>query len=403
MVVFTCDACGESVKKAQVEKHVNICRNCQCLSCMDCGKDFWGDDYKEHVRCVSEDQKYGGKDFEAKTNKGDAKQQEWIQKIHQVMKKPNISPKVRNVLEQMRAFDNIPRKKVKFQNWMKNSLRITDSTLQDQVWDIFSEATRNISCEKEQDKPQKKEEGQSAETGEKTMAEENGVTDDKIERKKNKRERKEERQKNKKKEKKDLKLENQSEVKKSKKSKKGKESLENEFEINGNGHQSEIEEETNVKKRKHKHAEEDPHITTKRMKTENISEDMETENTNGNEENVGTDKGKFNWKGTIKAVLKQAPDNEISIKKLRKKSYTSKGRSRVHSPGSPSRSAPLSPARWSQLPCCGCIPQLGSVPEQGSRSALCSVSCGVALRPYHCWQPALPAGFFNEGLLLMCS
>lgn len=29
--------------------------------------------------------------------------------------------------------------------------------------------------------------------------------------------------------------------------------------------------------------------------------------------------GKFNWKGTIKAVLKQAPDNEIAIKKLRKK------------------------------------------------------------------------------------
>ncbi|NXT41541.1 LYAR protein, partial [Pelecanoides urinatrix] len=340
MVVFTCDACGESVKKAQVEKHVNICRNCQCLSCMDCGKDFWGDDYKEHVKCVSEDQKYGGKDFEAKTNKGDAKQQEWIQKIHKVMKKPNISPKVRNILEQMRVFDNIPRKKVKFQNWMKNSLRITDSTLQDQVWDIFSEATRNVSSEKEQDKPQQKEEGQSAETEEKTMAEENGITDDKIKRKKNKRERKEERQKNKKKEKKDLKLENQSEIKKSKKSKKGKEGLENEFEINGNSHQSEIEQETNVKKRKRKQAEgilhlkflfvfemlflsalklKEPHITTKRMKIENISEDMETENTNGNEENVGTNKGKFNWKGTIKAVLKQAPDNEISIKKLRKK------------------------------------------------------------------------------------
>ena len=30
-------------------------------------------------------------------------------------------------------------------------------------------------------------------------------------------------------------------------------------------------------------------------------------------------KGKFNWKGTIKAVLKQAPDNEISVKKLKKK------------------------------------------------------------------------------------
>ncbi|NXY22147.1 LYAR protein, partial [Atrichornis clamosus] len=337
MVVFTCNACGEAVKKAQVEKHVNICRKCQCLSCMDCGKDFWGDDYKEHVKCVSEDQKYGGKGFEAKTNKGDAKQQEWIQKIHEVMKKPNISPKVRKILEQMRAFDNIPRKKVKFQNWIKNSLRITDSTLQDQVWDVFLEATRNISNEKEHDK--QKEERQSAETGEKTMAEENGITDDKIERKKNKRERKEERQKNQKKEKKDLKVENQTEVKKSKKSKKGKESLENELEVNGNGHHGEIEEETNVKKRKHKHVEgihyttyilvcfedffsqfhssinylKEPHIKTKKMRTENFSEDVETENMDDNKES------KFNWKGTIKAVLKQAPDNEISIKKLRKK------------------------------------------------------------------------------------
>ncbi|XP_015481043.1 cell growth-regulating nucleolar protein [Parus major] len=317
MVVFTCNACGEAVKKAQVEKHVNICRNCQCLSCMDCGKDFWGDDYKEHVKCVSEDQKYGGKGFEAKTNKGDAKQQEWIQKIHEVMKKPNISPKVRNILEQMRVFNNIPRKKVKFQNWIKNSLRINDSNLQDQVWDVFSEATGNISNEKEQDKPQQKEEQKSAETGENTKAEENRITEAKTERKKSKRERKEERQKNKKKEKKDLKLENQAEVKKSKKSKKGKESVEDEFEINGNGNHSETEEETNVKKRKHKHVEEEPPTKTKRMKTESISEDMETENIN--EEDVGTDKGKFNWKGTIKAVLKQAPDNEISIKKLRKK------------------------------------------------------------------------------------
>ncbi|NWU28253.1 LYAR protein, partial [Dyaphorophyia castanea] len=343
MVVFTCNACGEAVKKAQVEKHVNICRNCQCLSCMDCGKDFWGDDYKEHVKCVSEDQKYGGKGFEAKTNKGDAKQQEWIQKIHEVMKKPNISPKVRNILEQMRAFDNIPRKKVKFQNWIKNSLRIHDSTLQDQVWDVFSEATRNVSLTGEQDKPQQKEERQSAETGEKATAKENGITDEKTERKKSKRERKEERQKNKKKEKKDLKLENQAEVKKSKKSKKGKESMEDEFEVNGNDNHSKREEETNVKKRKHKHVEgihhttyvlvcfedalsqfqrsinypKEPHTKTKRRKTESISEDMETENMIDNEENVGT--GKFNWKGTIKAVLKQAPDNEISIKKLRKK------------------------------------------------------------------------------------
>lgn len=38
-----------------------------------------GNDYKNHVKCISEDQKYGGKGYEAKANKGDVKQQQWIQ------------------------------------------------------------------------------------------------------------------------------------------------------------------------------------------------------------------------------------------------------------------------------------------------------------------------------------
>lgn len=38
-----------------------------------------GDDYKNHMKCISEDQKYGGKGYEAKANKGDVKQQQWIQ------------------------------------------------------------------------------------------------------------------------------------------------------------------------------------------------------------------------------------------------------------------------------------------------------------------------------------
>lgn len=36
---------------------------------------------------------------------------------------------------------------------------------------------------------------------------------------------------------------------------------------------------------------EESHTKAKRMKTESISEDMETENINENEENVGADKG----------------------------------------------------------------------------------------------------------------
>ncbi|KAF6372067.1 Ly1 antibody reactive [Rhinolophus ferrumequinum] len=141
MVFFTCNACGESVKKMQVEKHVSICRNCECLSCIDCGKDFWGDDYKNHVKCISEEQKYGGKGYAGKAHKGDMKQQAWIQKVNELIKRPNVSPKVRNLLEQISGFDNIPRKKAKFQNWMKNSLKVHNESILEQVWNIFSEAS----------------------------------------------------------------------------------------------------------------------------------------------------------------------------------------------------------------------------------------------------------------------
>ena len=39
MVFFTCNACGESLKKAQVEKHyLHKCRQCEVLTCVDCHK-----------------------------------------------------------------------------------------------------------------------------------------------------------------------------------------------------------------------------------------------------------------------------------------------------------------------------------------------------------------------------
>uniref|UniRef100_A0A8D0GRL4 Ly1 antibody reactive n=1 Tax=Sphenodon punctatus TaxID=8508 RepID=A0A8D0GRL4_SPHPU len=308
MVVFTCSACGESVKKGQVEKHVNICRNCQCLSCMDCGKDFWGDDYKDHVRCISEDQKYGGKSYEGKTNKGDVKQQEWIQKIHKVINKTNINPNVRDILEKIEGYDNIPRKRVKFQ-----------------------EPSKKEQEDKVGNQPTKSE-------VQPTLREEKETTVEKSERKKNKRERKEERQKNKK-EKKALRLTTQQEnskMKKNKKSKKEKEEAEDEdileninaerkkkkkkhkkmnaaqLGVNGTGHHSEEgERERNTRKRKR--LEDELSITQKKMKGLEASAVMEPE------KSEDIHKGKFNWKGTIKAVLKQAPDNEISIKKLRKK------------------------------------------------------------------------------------
>ncbi|XP_051823148.1 cell growth-regulating nucleolar protein [Antechinus flavipes] len=348
MVFFTCNACGESVKKGQVEKHVNICKNCQYLSCIDCGKDFWGDEYKKHVKCISEDQKYGGKGYEVKTSKGDVKQQEWIQKIHEVMKKPSVSPKLREILEKVSGFDNIPRKKAKFQNWMKNSLKIYNDSLQEQVWDIFSEATRNGPNTKEQEKqPLNQVENQHSENKVKAAPLEGGEKPaGHPEGKKNKRERKEERQKSRKKEKKELKLENHQEnssnpkskkrkraqaegdagreekpeisnaEKRKNKKKKAKKECAPDAEVNGDGSQDgeRMAEEAprGPEKRKRKHSEEEADSKKKKMKP---AEEASV----GAEEAEAPVKGKFNWKGTIKAVLKQAPDNEISVKKLRKK------------------------------------------------------------------------------------
>ncbi|CDQ61979.1 unnamed protein product [Oncorhynchus mykiss] len=352
MVFFTCNACGESLKKAQVEKHVNMCRGCEILSCIDCGKDFWGNDYKNHIKCISEDQKYGGKGYEAKSNKGDVKQQQWIQRIQEAMNKPGIGAKLKDVLNQVSSYDNVPRKKSKFQNWMKNSLKIHNPTLHDQVWDIFSAATSSLAPEA----PNQTEEPRQSVAESKTEtngSHQNGTSDEPPPEKKklNKRERKEARQK--------------------KSGKKEKKALEN---------GSTEEEEASAGKRKDKKrkrsSEEDGEqkghdaggeVTTKKRKTSKKDSSEDDQNTEAAEEEAegaageASSKGtsysgnrrmgetpqlvcqacsvipktmcgcnrcqkcfkkvlsKFNWKGTIKAVLKQSPEEGLAVKKLRKK------------------------------------------------------------------------------------
>ena len=83
MVFFTCNACGQSIKKNRVEKHWQAeCPGCEVLSCMDCGKDFYGDEYATHTSCISEAEKYQGALFRGEKggqSKGERKQQEWLQ------------------------------------------------------------------------------------------------------------------------------------------------------------------------------------------------------------------------------------------------------------------------------------------------------------------------------------
>ena len=46
---------------------------------MDCGKDFHGDEYAAHTKCISEAQKYQGALYKESSGKGEKKQQEWLE------------------------------------------------------------------------------------------------------------------------------------------------------------------------------------------------------------------------------------------------------------------------------------------------------------------------------------
>merc|ERR1711931_468869 len=140
MVSFICDACGNTAKKTQVEKHyTTACRNCSVLSCLDCGVDFPGDAYLNHTSCVTEAEKYQGHLYQAKDkeNKGETKQKEWLKNVHGTSGQ-TTDPKLRSLLKKLSAYSNIPRKKKKFDNFCKNSVNVYEAKTLDQLWDLFT-------------------------------------------------------------------------------------------------------------------------------------------------------------------------------------------------------------------------------------------------------------------------
>lgn len=148
MVYFYCDACGESLKKNQVEKHRYKCRGCCVVSCVDCGHNFRGNEYESHTKCISEEEKYSGKNYKPKpnANKGEVKQELWTQQVQQAIDKAS-DPKIQNVLQQLYNYSNIPRKKVKFENFLFNSLHLRNTALVSKVWEAISAEILAKDCE----------------------------------------------------------------------------------------------------------------------------------------------------------------------------------------------------------------------------------------------------------------
>ena len=75
-----------------------------------------GDDYKNHVKCVSEEEKYSAKGWtpRANQNKNERKQTEWVEMVQGLANTVKADPALTRVLQTISLHENIPRKKPKF-------------------------------------------------------------------------------------------------------------------------------------------------------------------------------------------------------------------------------------------------------------------------------------------------
>ncbi|TPX33582.1 hypothetical protein SmJEL517_g03564 [Synchytrium microbalum] len=73
MVSFSCEVCQETLKKAKLDQHFNKCPNAQ-FTCIDCSVTFYGNAYKLHTSCISEDQKYQKSLYKPKKGSAQASQ-----------------------------------------------------------------------------------------------------------------------------------------------------------------------------------------------------------------------------------------------------------------------------------------------------------------------------------------
>lgn len=72
--------------------------------------------YKEHNKCVSEQEKYGGANYSAASNvnKGEKKQNQWFEIVQSAINLNMGSNQAKIILKKLQYYPNTPRKRAKF-------------------------------------------------------------------------------------------------------------------------------------------------------------------------------------------------------------------------------------------------------------------------------------------------
>jgi cell growth-regulating nucleolar protein len=112
------------------------------VTCIDCGVSFYGDDYSSHLICISEAEKYEKSLY--KKNEKLSPQDAWMQVIATSIDQAASAPSdIQKFLPRLSEFNNIPRNKRKFANFLLNSLRIQSTAVVDSIWNHLSSHAEN--------------------------------------------------------------------------------------------------------------------------------------------------------------------------------------------------------------------------------------------------------------------
>ncbi|CAD7972064.1 unnamed protein product [Amoebophrya sp. A120] len=142
MVYFICQGCQETLKKPAVKKHLQTRCWGASMTCVDCFVCFTGDSWEKHTSCISEEKKFHGALYCEKADKlpkGQQKQEGWTANLQKALEFSR-GGRVEKWMEKIVTYDNVPRKRPGFANFVKNSCRIQDDKLISEMWALIEKA-----------------------------------------------------------------------------------------------------------------------------------------------------------------------------------------------------------------------------------------------------------------------
>ena len=179
MVFFTCNKCGDSLKKKDVEKHTNFsrCNGPPFLTCVDCLKDF-REDYAKHIVCVSENDRYSSSGLKGIEKKPKSKQQIWVETVQDCVSRaidggePNLTPSIRSLMLFLQEQPTLPDKQKPLTNFIQNARRGEPIQNIEFVWRILEKGRNDLQAKlkaereaAEAEKRKKKEQEMQAKSG----------------------------------------------------------------------------------------------------------------------------------------------------------------------------------------------------------------------------------------------